>query len=62
VGDCDLFHDEDAEYARRLTAAGVPVELETVAGAFHGFDVFGGAPVAKAFFASQVTALQRALA
>jgi len=30
VGTFDLFHDEDVEYAKRLEAAGVPVELEIV--------------------------------
>lgn len=41
VGTCDLFHDEDVEYARRLREAGVPVELKIVEGAFHGFDLVG---------------------
>jgi acetyl esterase/lipase len=38
VGTLDLFHDEDVDYARRLTAAGVPTTLDVVPGAFHGFD------------------------
>ncbi len=62
VGDCDLFHDEDVDYARRLEATGVPVQIEIVPGAFHGFDVFRRAPIAQAFFASQVSALRRAFA
>jgi acetyl esterase/lipase len=61
VGTHDLFHDEDVEYARRLAAAGVPAQLEVVPGVFHGFDGFRGAGVAKAFLASQVAALRRAL-
>jgi acetyl esterase/lipase len=40
VGSLDLFFDEDREYARRLQAAGVPVRLEVIEGAYHGFDFF----------------------
>lgn len=38
VGDIDLFHDEDVDYARRLREAGVPCELHVVPGMFHGAD------------------------
>ncbi|WAS95674.1 alpha/beta hydrolase [Nannocystis punicea] len=62
VGTLDLFHDEDVEYARRLTAAGVPVELEVVPGVFHAFDRIGRANVSKQFLAGQIAALRRALA
>ncbi|HUD28156.1 MAG TPA: alpha/beta hydrolase fold domain-containing protein, partial [Novosphingobium sp.] len=41
VGTCDLFHDEDVAYARRLREAGVPCTLVVVDGAFHGFDLVG---------------------
>lgn len=34
VGTFDLFHDDDVEYARRLAAAGVAVELEVVRACF----------------------------
>ena len=62
VGTNDLFHQEDVEYAERLTAAGVPCEVEIVPGAFHGFDAMvAKAPVSKAFFASQVDWLRRTL-
>jgi acetyl esterase/lipase len=62
VGTLDLFHDEDVEYARRLNAAGVPCELVTVPGAFHGFDaIFPDAPVSRDFFRPQVAALAAAL-
>ncbi len=62
VGTHDLFHDEDLAYAARLKAAGVPCEIETVPGAFHGFDlVVPKATVSKAFFASQCASLRSAL-
>lgn len=61
VGNFDLFHDEDVEYAKRLEAAGVSVELEVVPGVFHGFDAFQRASVAKTFRERQITALRRAL-
>jgi acetyl esterase/lipase len=61
VGTHDLFHDEDLAYAARLRAAGVDVTTEVVEGAFHGFDqVLPGAQVSRAFFGSQVRALQHA--
>jgi acetyl esterase/lipase len=40
VGDIDLFHDEDAAYAERLRAAGVPATLTVVPGAPHGFEAW----------------------
>jgi acetyl esterase/lipase len=38
VGDIDLFHDEDVDYAKRLEEAGVPCELHVVPGMFHAAD------------------------
>ena len=46
VGEVDLFHDEDRDYAARLVAAGVPCEFVAVPGAPHGF--VGTAPKAAA--------------
>jgi acetyl esterase/lipase len=61
VGTFDLFHDEDVAYAERLRAAGVPCEVEIVAGAFHGFDgIVPKAHVSQAFFNSQCALLRRA--
>ena len=38
VGDLDLFHDENLEYANALQALGIPVILNDVQGAFHAFE------------------------
>lgn len=39
VGELDLFRDEDIDYAQRLLAAGVPVELHVYPGAYHGYEL-----------------------
>jgi acetyl esterase/lipase len=38
VGELDIFRNEDIEYARRLAACGVSVELHVHAGVPHGFE------------------------
>jgi len=40
TGDLDLFAEEDAVYAARLIASGVPTELHVYPGGVHGFDAF----------------------
>jgi acetyl esterase/lipase len=61
VGSLDLLLDENAEYARRLRAAGVGCDFEVVEGAFHGFDaVAPKTAVARAFFAKQCLSLHAA--
>jgi acetyl esterase/lipase len=63
VGTLDLFHDEDLAYAERLRAAGVPCQVEVVAGAFHGFDgIVPKAKVSQSFFNSQCALLREAFA
>ncbi len=63
VGTLDLFHDEDVDYAGRLTEAGVPCELVIVPGAFHGFDVlFARATVVREFADSWGRALAAVVA
>jgi acetyl esterase/lipase len=62
VGTCDLFHDEDVGYARRLREAGVPCALKIVEGAFHGFEVAGlGTQVVQDFRRDYFDALGRAI-
>jgi acetyl esterase/lipase len=62
VGACDLFHDEDVSYARRLADAGVPCTLDVVQGAFHGFDLIARrSAVGRDFRARYRAALSRAL-
>ena len=59
VGGLDLFHDEDVDYARRLSASGVDCDLVVVPGAFHAFDRFvPSAPIVQAFWDSQLKALR----
>lgn len=62
VGALDLFLEEDLEYARRLTRAGVPVELHVVPGAYHGFGLATDAPQTKQAQQWRLDALARALA
>ncbi|MFJ6616589.1 alpha/beta hydrolase [Kitasatospora sp. NPDC091335] len=40
VGELDCFRDEDLDYATRLRAHGVPVEMHLYPGAYHAFDLF----------------------
>lgn len=62
VGSLDLFVQENIEYAARLTAAGVPVELVVVPGAFHGFDSSLEAEVSRRFVQNWLESLRKALA
>lgn len=63
VGTHDLFHDEDIAYAERLRSAGVPCAVDTIPGAFHGFDrVAPKAGVSQCFFDRQCEVLRRAMA
>lgn len=59
VGDLDLFHDEDLDYARRLEAAGVPCELRLEEATYHAADnILPGRPTSRAFRESLVAALR----
>jgi acetyl esterase/lipase len=63
VGDLDLFHDEDLEYARRLEKAGVPVTVRVEPGMYHAAEVELHATVApmRAFQEDMFDALAAAL-
>lgn len=61
VGTLDLFYEEDVAYAQRLQQADVACQVETVPGAFHGFDLLvPKAPVSQAFFGSQCASMSAA--
>ncbi|HET9877248.1 MAG TPA: alpha/beta hydrolase [Mycobacterium sp.] len=61
VGTLDLFYQEDLGYARQLRDAGVKCHVETVPGAFHGFDLVAPkAHVSQSFFTSQCASLNMA--
>jgi len=61
VGALDLFLEENLDYARRLTRAGVPVELHVYPGAFHAFQFATAATVSKTAWLDSQRALERAL-
>lgn len=61
TGSLDLFVDENFDYARRLTAAGVDTELHCYPGAIHGFQVIPGARVSQAYTRDYLAAIKRLL-
>ncbi|MBU2286369.1 MAG: alpha/beta hydrolase [Gammaproteobacteria bacterium] len=61
VGSIDLFVGENIDYATRLVAAGVPVELNVVPGAYHVFfAIKPDADISRRFRQSYNQALARA--
>jgi acetyl esterase/lipase len=63
IGALDLFLEESLEYARRLTRAGVPIELHVTPGAFHGYSMAGpSAPQIQTLTRRRHDALARAFA
>lgn len=60
IGSLDLFLEESLEYARRLTRAGVPLELHVIPGGFHGFTLAKDSPQAKLAWELEIKALDRA--
>ncbi|WP_240522172.1 alpha/beta hydrolase fold domain-containing protein [Amycolatopsis vastitatis] len=62
VGDLDLFHTEDIDYAHRLNQAGVACELVEVPGMYYCADLLrGNAASVIGFRASLINALKTAL-
>lgn len=59
TGSLDLFHDEDLDYARRLVAAGVLVELHSYPGAIHAFNAVTDSRLAQAFGRDLLGAMAR---
>ncbi len=60
VGSLDPFRDEDIEFAQRMLAAGVPVELRVIPGAFHSFDMLN-TPLSVQTVYGHINALKNAL-
>ena len=58
----DPLRDEGIEYGLRLLQAGVPVELHSYPGTFHGSALVGGAAVSKRSAREAMDALRRGLA
>jgi acetyl esterase/lipase len=57
-----VFRDETIDYAARLAQAGVPMELHSWAGGFHGFELSGpDAEISRACLAARTSYLRRAL-
>ena len=61
IGTLDLFLEESLEYTRRLTRAGVPVELYVVPGAYHGSGMAADAPQSRQVTQLRMQALARGL-
>lgn len=61
TGALDLFTEENLEYARRLMAEGVPVELHVYPGAPHAFMQYPAARVTKAYMRDAMAGLAQGL-
>ncbi|MBN8484567.1 MAG: alpha/beta hydrolase [Sphingomonadales bacterium] len=59
TGSLDLFLDENLDYARRLIAAKVPVELHSYPGAIHAFQAIAGSHLAQSFNRDMLGAMAR---
>ena len=61
TGALDLFTEENLDYAKRLMADGVPVELHVYPGAPHAFMMYPGAAVTRTYARDAMAALARGL-
>ena len=61
TGALDLFTEENLDYARRLMAEGVPVELHVYPGAPHAYMQMPAARVTRAYMRDALSALARGL-
>lgn len=59
TGSLDLFLDENLDYARRLIAAKVPVELHSYPGAIHAFQAIADSHLAQSFSRDMLGAMAR---
>ena len=59
VGTLDLFYDEDIEYAKRVRASSVSVDIEIVEGGYHGFDeIDAAATISESFIDKMINFLR----
>lgn len=61
VAEFDCLHDDGVRYAALLEGEGVPVELNEVRGAMHGFDTVVKAPTTQRMMAQRIAFLRKAL-
>jgi acetyl esterase/lipase len=62
VGSVEVFRDESLEFAARLAAADVPVELHVWGGAPHGYDAYAPqSELARAASAARISFMRRVL-
>lgn len=60
VGELDMFRDEDIDFAKRLSEAGVRVEFHLWPGAYHASEVFAPeAELSQHIWATRVAAIKR---
>lgn len=63
VGSSEIFRDEDLQFGCRLAEAGVPVEIHSWMGGFHGFEIVAPeATLSRACLTARESFLTRALA